>query len=181
MNDYNIIQSSFPENIAVSVATPDDLSSIQLLLLETAKWLKNKGLTQWSALLEGNDVHNTSDAISNGNVFLFKHEEKLVGMTIVFTKATTWDQEIWSDRILERGIYLHRLAISRDFAGKSLGSLIMKWIEEGIVFDRKKYIRLDCMAGNSTLNSFYRSQGYHFQGEKNGYNRYEKLLGNKET
>jgi len=176
MKDYTVIQSILPENIVISVATSDDLNPIQLLLLETAKWLKSKGSKQWSALLEGNDVHNTSDAISNGNVFIFRQEQKLAGMVILFAEATAWDQELWSDRILEEGIYLHRLAISRDFTGKNLGSLIMEWVNEGIVFDRKKYVRLDCMAGNSILDSFYRNLGYHFKGEKNGFNRYEKLL-----
>src|SRR5690606_2515928 len=157
MNSYTILQSSLPGNISASTATQDDLSSIQLLLLNTAKWLKRKGSKQWSALLEGKDVHDTANAIMNGNVFVFKKDNALAGMVILFDKPTDWDKKLWANENREDAIYLHRLAINREMAGKNLGAHIMKWAEEGIVFKDKKSIRLDCMAESTALNTFYQN------------------------
>src|SRR5690606_17973753 len=142
MNTYTIIKNKLSESILVSVASPDDLKAIQLLLLNTAKWLKSKGSTQWSALLEGKDVHDTSKAILNKNVFVFKQNGILLGMVVLFNIPTDWDQKLWKGENLNDGIYLHRLAIDREMAGKNLGAEIMHWTEEGIVFKDKKCIRL---------------------------------------
>ena len=124
------------------------------------------------------DIHDTPKAILNGNVFVFKQNATLLGMVVLFDKPSDWDRQLWKNENLNDGIYLHRLAINREMAGKSLGSEIMQWAEEGIVFNNKKCIRLDCIEDSSALNRFYQNQGYQLKGLVNGFNKYEKALKN---
>ncbi|HCJ4262082.1 TPA: GNAT family N-acetyltransferase, partial [Listeria innocua] len=42
----------------VRFALPNDRSTINELMVNTARWLKESGSTQWSDILHGFDVHN---------------------------------------------------------------------------------------------------------------------------
>ncbi|MCQ6560069.1 GNAT family N-acetyltransferase [Paenibacillus mendelii] len=177
MNEYRIINDRVNQEARASQAKPEDAAAILELLIQTAKWLRSKGSHQWSGLLEGRDNHDTTGSISRGNVFMCKHGEFLAGIMILLPEPSEWDRRLWGDEGHEGAIYLHRLAISRDHAGKSLGQDMMRWAEEGIRFQGKDRIRLDCIADNPVLNDFYSRIGYEFKGQApGGFNRFEKLL-----
>ena len=163
-------------DIRASVAKSSDIEEIKDLLWKTAHWLQQQGSTQWSALLNGNDVHGTENAVNNENVFIFRKRAALAGMVILFTEPSEWDHTLWEDADTASAIYLHRLAINRDFAGEQLGTKMMGWVETGILLKGKACIRLDCVANNPALNTFYQRQGYQLKGEKNGFHKYEKKL-----
>lgn len=73
-------------------------------------------------------------------------------------------------------MYLHRLVVDRRYSGLGLGPSILAWIEDGVRFEGKDRIRLDCIEWNTKLNEFYASNGYEFVGETNGFNKYQKML-----
>lgn len=88
-----------------------------------------------------------------------------------------WDLRLWGDGGHEGSVYLHRLAVRRDYAGGGLGTAIMDWALQGIDFPGKTRMRLDCIADNPGLNAFYLGLGYSFMGETdNGFCLYEKPL-----
>lgn len=89
-------------------------------------------------------------------------------------EAREWDIQLWGNEQPE-AIYLHRLAIDRSVAGKNLGKEILNWVTEGIVFEGKNVIRLDCIATNESLNTFYREAGFTYRGTSDtGFNIYDK-------
>lgn len=59
-------------------AQPEDTEEVLSLLAETASWLKSKGSSQWNALLQGEDSHDTPSAIRRGDVFVFKKKRRLL-------------------------------------------------------------------------------------------------------
>ena len=106
-----------------------------------------------------------------------KQGEALVGMMMLLQEPSEWDRELWGEEGHEGALYLHRLAISRNYAGKALGQDMMRWAEEGIRFVGKDRIRLDCIANNPVLNDFYSRIGYAFKGQApSGFNKFEKWL-----
>ncbi len=75
-------------------------------------------------------------------------------------------------------IMIHRLAVSRDFAGTGIGKHIITWVENGLQFpSAKKYIRLDCVGDNEKLNAYYVSQGFEKVGSTDGHSNYQKEIG----
>lgn len=171
-----IIQHILPGGFHVARATEADQQDIQELLLKTAQWLESRGSKQWSALLDGHDVHGTAEAIAAGNVFVFRLDNELAGMVILFWEPTAWDLGLWASEEPRQAVYLHRLAIARKLAGSGLGSQILEWALSGIRFPGREVMRLDCMAGVGALNKFYQGHGFDFLGERKGFHIYQRPL-----
>lgn len=175
---YQIMQSATPDGFEVALAQPGDTEEVMALLVEIAGWLRSRGSTQWAGLLEGKDSHNTANAIKRGDVFVFKRDDEIAGMVLLLGSPSQWDRELWGDKAFDGdgAVYLHRLAVRRKYARAGLGRTILNWCTSGISFPGKAWMRLDCVADNSTLNSFYSANGYGYAGENNGFCMYEKAL-----
>jgi ribosomal protein S18 acetylase RimI-like enzyme len=165
MKAYKMLQEYINPDIRASQAQPDDTPAVTNLLVRTAEWIRSLGSTQWQGLLQGEDSHDTPAAIRRGDVFAFKSGDTLVGIMLLFRHPSAWDRELWGVEGHESSIYLHRLAINRDFAGRGLGEQMLRWADSGIEFPVKDRIRLDCMADIPYLKAFYRKAGYTFKGE----------------
>ncbi|MDQ8733954.1 GNAT family N-acetyltransferase [Paenibacillus sp. LHD-38] len=174
-DSIGIIQS----DIKVFQAKPEDTEAVLQLLVQTAEWLRSKGSKQWSGLLHGEDSHQTQEAIKRGEVYIFLQGSMLAGMVMLMQQESAWDRGLWGDEGHESSVYLHRLNINREAAGKGLGEAIVRWSDSGIHFPGKDRIRLDCIASNAKLNQFYLDCGYEFKGsasnEISTFNKYEKL------
>ncbi|AOV07797.1 GNAT family N-acetyltransferase [Sporosarcina ureilytica] len=173
---FTISNQNINSQFTMVQAEVEHTAEILALLVETAKWLRSKGSTQWNALLDGVDSHNTEDAIERGDVFICKDGEKIAGMVMLLKQPSKWDSELWGPKAHHNdgAIYLHRLAIRREYANCKLGESILNWCYGSISFEGKEIIRLDCVANNEHLNRFYRQNGYTYLGEKNGYSLYER-------
>nr|WP_244226788.1 GNAT family N-acetyltransferase [Paenibacillus protaetiae] len=156
-------------------AMPEHTHEVMGLLVRTAEWLRSIGSTQWGALLEGEDTHNTADAVQRGDVYLFRDGETPAGVVMLLREPSAWDCELWGKEGHEGAVYLHRLAINRKYSG--LGGSILRWAESGISFPGVDRIRLDCISDNRYLNSFYSGAGYENKGlAPTGFYKYEKRI-----
>lgn len=173
-----VTNESVNEVVSAFQAEPKDTQDIMNILIGTAKWLQSKGSTQWSGLLYGEDSHDMVGSISRGEVYAFKENGVCVGTVILKQGVSEWDQGLWGKNDVDSNtsVFVHRLAIHREYAGKGLGADIMHWIESGVQFAGKDRIRLDCINDNEILNSFYSQCGYEYKGEVNGFSKYERLL-----
>ncbi len=157
-------------------AKPEDKDAVQALMVQAAAWLQSKGSKQWHELLAGEDRHGVAFAIERGDVFIFKQDETLAGMVILQQHASEWDRQLWGDQDREQALYLHRLAINRDFGGRRLGDSILQWAEQGVRFPGKDRVRLDCIASVPALNRLYSGAGFEYRGQSDtGFNLYEKM------
>ncbi|MCO4851717.1 GNAT family N-acetyltransferase [Bacillus vallismortis] len=177
MSSFKITNETLADGICACPAVYEDAESITGLLVRTAEWLRDRGSNQWSGLLEGQDTHDIAGSIENGHVFVFKKDEELAAVVMLLPEPSEWDRTLWGDDGHETSIYLHRLAVSRRFAGQGLGGRILHWAETGIDYPEKTRIRLDCVADNDALHSFYRRMGYDFRGaDASGYHLFEKEM-----
>lgn len=175
-NTAQIINPHVVNQIEAVQSTADDAPAIMDLLLQTAQWLKSKGSTQWGALLQGEDHHNTKESARRGDVYLFKDGETLAGIVTLLRSPSPWDIALWGEEGHEQAVYLHRLAINRAYSGVNLGDAIVQWVHTSIRFDGKDRIRLDCIDSNPVLDKFYRSAGYTYKGHSDsGFNLFERL------
>lgn len=174
MGTFTIVKREVSKDVVASQAVAAETDEIMGLLVRTAQWLQSKGSSQWSELLEGKDVHGMAQSIADGDVFVFKKAGRIAGVVMLPLSAREWDIQLWGNEQPE-AIYLHRLAIDRSVAGKNLGEEILNWVTEGIVFEGKNVIRLDCIATNESLNTFYREAGFTYRGTSDtGFNIYDK-------
>lgn len=160
-------------------ARTEDAAEITALLQEIARWLRSKGSTQWSALLEGKDAHGTTDAIERGEVFVFRADTEIAAIVILMKQPSAWDERLWGERAhaADGALYLHRLAIRRKYAKLGLGAAILNWCRTGVQADGKHLIRLDTLATSAPLNALYSSNGYTLVSTQDNYSLYEISLG----
>lgn len=59
--------------------------------------------------------------------------------------------------------YLHNFVT--DISGKGAGGIILEFVKELAVRNKKTRLRLDCAIDNVRLNHYYESQGYVFAGQ----------------
>src|SRR5690554_178595 len=137
-----------------------DLDRVKRLLYDTALWLSEKGSTQWSGLLKGEDVHNIEGAIERKEVFLVYKSDKLIGTFALWSKQTEWDKDFWGVDESTDDFYLHRLALSSDEHGNNAGNLLLSKAKEVAAEKNKNGLRLDCIASNKYLNQFYKNNGF---------------------
>lgn len=182
-NSFDILLPEINNQFRVAVAQSEDAEEVMSLMVEIAEWLNSQGSSQWGGLLEGKDDHDTIGAIQRKNVFVFKQGTDIAGLVILLNKPSKWDLQLWGDEAYDDdgAVYLHRLAVRRKYAGTDLGRSILNWCSTGIRFVDKQIIRLDCVAENENLNSFYTRNGYKFVGEKGGFNVYTKPFEKQET
>jgi len=64
-------------------------------------------------------------------------------------------------------IYIHKLAIRREYANINLGREIINLIELRAIQQGVKSLRLDCVAHNNKLRQYYESCGFIFKTEVN--------------
>ncbi|SEG67387.1 N-acetyltransferase [Paenibacillus sp. UNC499MF] len=174
-----LLNEQVNSEIRANIAGMEEYPEIERLMVDTAKWLRSKGSTQWSGLLSGSDDHDMAGALERGEVVVFKGTEgTLLACVILQQEPAEWDRNLWRLDPGETGtaVYLHRLVVERGQAGRSLGRTVMDWIGREMSFPGKDRIRLDCIAGNETLNAFYKNCGYTYIGESGGFSLYEFIL-----
>jgi GNAT superfamily N-acetyltransferase len=131
-----------------------DLDRVLEILEEASRWLISKGLeTQWHP----NPTFRQSilENIDRGEVYVVKDLKETVG-----TITLQWsDKKFWGDLPLNAG-YVHKVAIKRSFSGQSLGLRMLQWAEAKARAEGKRYLRLDCLAGNKTIRGYYEKAGF---------------------
>ncbi|HEV2121022.1 MAG TPA: GNAT family N-acetyltransferase [Candidatus Bathyarchaeia archaeon] len=116
--------------------------------------LSSKGCeTQWRS--SPTFRQTIKDNIERGEVYVAKDVKKTVG-----TITLQWsDQKFWGEQPLD-AVYIHKLAIRRSHAGRRLGLRMIQWAESKARTEGKRYLRLDCLAGNKTIREYYEKEGF---------------------
>lgn len=142
----------------VERARTDDAAAVRALVEEAAEWLTARGIRQWRPGALPDFV--IPRGIAHGDVFVVRAGEKLAAsVTLEDEDVPTWGP---SDGT---ALYLHRLVVARAHAGSGLGPRLLAWARGETVARGKSALRLDCVASNAFLRSYYPGQGFAERGE----------------
>ena len=144
--------------IEMRQATPDQLDLVLSILDDVAKRMTAKGVQQWDSPPPLWVRELIAEEIPKGNVFLAWLDGTAVG-----TVRLDWQKgEMWQT---ERDAgYVYTLAVHPSQRGKRIGEVMLNWVAQRIRERGKRWIRLDCIASNQTLCSYYVGQGFTFLG-----------------
>ncbi|WP_409250864.1 GNAT family N-acetyltransferase [Bacillus sp. SCS-153A] len=142
-------------------AREEDKEKILSLLVGAAEWLQTKGTSQWDYYmtdLEAN-TEEVLESIKNQSTYLLEQDGLAAASVILEENPGDWDREIWGEESAQTDVvYLHRLVVNRNFAGRGIGDALMEWAKKHVRGREKKYIRFDCLNSNEGLNSYYQRQ-----------------------
>lgn len=98
--------------------------------------------------------------VQNNEVFVAAVRNELVGCFSVHWRY----EEMWGEQFHEDAGYVHRLCVSRKRKGEGIGRELIRYAESYVQAKGKSWLRLDCMADNPSLNSYYSRLGFVLQG-----------------
>ncbi|KAF9335015.1 hypothetical protein BGZ91_010639 [Linnemannia elongata] len=166
------------EQFSFRTAKPDELDIFIDILERAALWMEANKLNQW--------IPGSFNTISIGNAYFIiksssastsdnndsKDNETIIG-TFTLNYTDPFDQMLWTDLVDDwsDAVYLHRLVVEREYKGYGLGPKALHFAELEGLKRGKHYLRLDCMADNKLLKTYYR--------EKAGFKEFEDYPGER--
>lgn len=159
----------------VKKATVLDSDKVIHLLKDIAQWMRDKGIQQWGYLLEGGDDEEIHQAIMDQHTYIVIADSEIIGTFTLSPDQSEWDRHIFGIDATYDSLYLHRLAVKPEYMNRGIGETLLNWIQENH-HSNKKYMKLDCVAGNPRLNEFYRKNGFDYVGETDKHSKYQKVL-----
>ncbi|GIP19888.1 GNAT family N-acetyltransferase [Paenibacillus sp. J22TS3] len=156
----------------IHLAEREDADLICQMLIEAAEWMISQGIYQWTP--EQFTKEEILSYFEYREIYIVYAQTQPAAM---FTLQQS-DPDYWGMRNSRGYNYLHRLTVRRAYSSGGLGARIVEWASNRTRENGGKGLRLDCLAQNLKLNSFYQRLGFRYMGTalKNGreYNLYEQ-------
>lgn len=131
-----------------------NITEFSSILLDAAKWMISKNFRNWDpsdftagSILERNDINE---------LFLCYYGCEAVGCL----KLQSRDNIFWPDDPWGEALYVHKLAVRREFAGKGISAFMLDWAKEQAKSRGCRYLRLDCIADRKKLCDIYEKQNF---------------------
>lgn len=150
--------------LALSQALDADMPVIIGLIREAAEWLRTKNTNQWARPWPDQAALNNRvrAAIAEGTSWICWD-----GITPAATiTADPQEDPYWSEVDPdEPSVYVHRLVVSRKYAGEGLGAALLDWAGQSAKREHgARWIRLSAWTTNHGLHEYYRRHGFRFIG-----------------
>ena len=142
-------------NMQIRAAQSDELDTVEDLLREASAWLASRGIDQWQFPPHRDRI---TRALEAGEVFLVLVDDQPIATVQVDAHA---DAEFWTTED-EPGdaLYVHRMAVTRRFAGSGVGAKILDWATQRAADAGKRWLRLDAWKDNPGLHRYYEGEGF---------------------
>lgn len=96
--------------------------------------------------------------IEAGTVFMLRDGDRTAG-TITLTPEA--EEGLWSrEELGDPSMFVNKLTVSRDYAGRELGSRLLDWAGDRAYRAGAKWLRLDAWTTNERLQRYYLDEGF---------------------
>jgi len=159
-------------DLDIRCARVADLPAVLELIDEAKLWLPGKYTDQWSKDWADQKGRKRSDrvkaSLAQGTTWIVTvtHKNQTYAVATVTIEHAgnplVWDRPGDLDA---SAVYLSRLVVARKFAGLKIGTALLNW-----ACDHARYrydaelVRIDVWTRNFALHSYYRDQGFRWQG-----------------
>ncbi len=161
---------------------PSDMGQALALFQSAAEHLRDRGIDQWRYWLDPpkEEMEWVRDGFEKQEFFFIEGESsELLGMVRIQSE----DIRYWGPQ-KDKAWYIHSLVIQKKWSGRQLGSHVLQHIEQNAIRNGQDYLRLDCLAKNTRLGSYYQNQGFVLVGKVelalSTCNLFEKRIGSTE-
>ena len=138
------------DNCAFGAAEHRHHAAVMKLFREARTWQQALGANTWPEFEPAKILND----IDQGYVFVVTHEATVIGSVTIFET----DPLIWPDD--RAALYIHRLATARSLKGRGLCGMIIDHAARRARAQGKRFLRLDCWAGNERLKGYYQKMGF---------------------
>jgi GNAT superfamily N-acetyltransferase len=137
-----------------------DLTVIIGLIQEAAAWLRGQGTDQWARPWpdRARRDHTVRAALRQGKSWICWDNDTAAATITADPDGNPYWREAG---FVEPAVYVHRLVVSRRYAGLGLGAALLDWA--GLTARRdhgSRWIRVSAWTDNFRLHAYYRAQGF---------------------
>ncbi len=125
-------------SMTVNFATGQDANSAANIMRKAAEWLIVRDARQWTPELFTENW--AQQYIDRGELLIAKIKERPVGIAILDGEDKTY----WSEDKKGEALYLHKIAIEREFASKGIPQTIIESAAKHAQQKGCRYLRLNC-------------------------------------
>lgn len=147
-------------DITITQAQGDDWQIASGLLLDVVRWLQSKNEPLWTE--KQVSVEGLQASYQLDDMFLAYHQKIPIGVMFV----QTHDPFFWPEVDANSSLFIHKLAVSRNYKGQQVAAQMLKYIIHHGKQLGRQWLRLDCDGGRPKLKAFYKSQGFTFVDQK---------------
>jgi GNAT superfamily N-acetyltransferase len=127
-----------PPPLEIGPAAPADVAEIAQVLQAAARWIETWRGRLWDPDLLGEDF--VAPVVARGEFLVARAQGAIAGVAIVEPE----DPLFWPDRPPGEAGYLHKLAVSRDYAGRGVSGALIEASAARVVGWGRGLLRLDC-------------------------------------
>jgi GNAT superfamily N-acetyltransferase len=135
-----------------------DAETVAGLLDEATVWVNDLGYNQWPLPFPQDQL---LAAIDRGEVYVVEAED---GETVGTVTILEEDPIYWPDQPSD-ALYVHKLAVRRDHAGRGVGAAIIEWANAEAAEAGRHFLRLDCQGDNPGIRDYYEGLGFDHRGD----------------
>jgi GNAT superfamily N-acetyltransferase len=143
--------------VNVRIATVEDVETVGGLMDEATAWVNGLGHEQWPRPFPRDQL---AAAVGRGEVFVAEED----GDPIATVTVLTADPVYWGERPPD-ALYIHKLVVRRDRAGRGLGADIVAWVDARAAESGRRFLRLDCLRDDPGIRAYYERLGFERQGD----------------
>ena len=155
----------------IKQADENDIHAISEILLDAVNWMKNNKLqNQWN---EDNIKWNSLSKSYDINDFYIDYQNGKIAACMAITDL---DKKYWSEIPQGKSLYIHKLAVKREFAGKGISKELISFAKYLSLKKGINSIRLDCNFQRHKLRMLYENEGFKFVGKKTLENKCDMAL-----
>jgi GNAT superfamily N-acetyltransferase len=142
-------------DLHIRLARPDEQPIVEDLLREASAWLASRGINQWQYPPHSDRIKT---GLQRGSVYIADVD----GIPVATLQVDDFaDPEFWTaGDAPQSALYVHRMAVSRKYAGSGIGSKMLDWVTLKAASHGKKWVRLDAWKSNVDLHRYYINVGF---------------------
>jgi predicted N-acetyltransferase YhbS len=144
--------------VNVRRAHQEDAVTVAGLLDEATVWVNDLGFSQWPLPFPRDQL---AAAIDRGEVYVVESED---GEAVATVSMLLDDPMYWGVQPPD-ALYVHKLAVRRDQAGRGIGAAIVEWANAEAAEAGREFLRLDCLGDNAGIRDYYEDLGFEHRGD----------------
>lgn len=152
--------SDLPLSLSRATDNDADMAVILRLIKEAADWLRTQGTDQWARPWPNRAGRDRMirAALREGKTWICRDN----GTAVATITPDPAEDPYWSrEQRGEPAVYIHRLVVSRQYAGAGLGAALLDWAGRAARREHgAKWIRVSAWTTNKRLHDYYLAQGF---------------------
>jgi GNAT superfamily N-acetyltransferase len=138
----------------IEQARPEEAATVAAVLNEAAQWIAAEGRPLWSAAdIAPERIQRDTDA---GGYFIARRSGEVTGVV----RLDLEDPYFWPEIETGSSLYVHKLAVRREWAGHGVPVLLLDFSLERARSLGRPWLRLDCVADRAPLRALYERFGF---------------------